>query len=365
MKKYFLFTMIFIFSAIASASLAAEALTGRLEKRWSYGAPNYGETPEQDAKEFYDVLVLDTPQYFILDGENIELKEVQLLFYKSVYYPFSADSKSVFENKKYTMSGKLQRAETGHHHLDFILLVEQYKLNEENDGKPKYRIDGKSYNKQIFDDKNNQITNFANWELIQDFYVSPDETKMLVYHRPDKAKAFLITLYNLQTKKIIAEVEPGWGCYGIQWTKDYLIYIWRTSGGGVRYEYRDYETLAIEKVVQSYLFFQDLEENLLIDIKYFTAGLRDGIIAYNYSDGTKLKSIKIIDDLYKMVWASDEPRIKAIKGTGKGISVNCDCIYDFHKTGKRKYQFKLDYYFCIEGEEEFEDRTTEMEIDFN
>lgn len=130
MKKYFLFTMIFIFSAIASASLAAEALTGRLEKRWSYGAPNYGETPEIDAKDYYDVLVLDSPQSFELNGKIIELKEVQLLFYKSVYYPFSADSKSVFENKKYTMSGKLQRAETGHHHLEYILLVDNWFLEE-------------------------------------------------------------------------------------------------------------------------------------------------------------------------------------------------------------------------------------------
>ncbi|MDD5928501.1 MAG: hypothetical protein PUC37_01735 [Spirochaetales bacterium] len=235
---------------------------------------------------------------------------------------------------------------------------------QEHDKDQKYRIDGKSYNKQIFDDKNNQITNFANWELIQDFYVSPDETKMLVYHRPDKAKAFLITLYNLQTKKIIAEVEPGWRCYGIRWTKDYLIYIWGTSGGGERYEYRDYETLAIEKVVQSYLFFEDLEENLLIDTKYYRPSA-NGITFYNYSDGTKLKSIKIIDDLYKMVWASDEPKIKAIIGTDKGIFINDYLYTNFHKTGKRKYQFKLDYHFCIEGEEEVEYRTTEMEIDFN
>jgi len=87
----------------------------------------------------------------------------------------------------------------------------------------KFRIDGKLYNKQIYDENNNQITNFKNWELIQDFYISPDNKKMLVYHRPDKAKAFLMTLYNLKTKKIIAECEPGWACDDVKWTKNYLI----------------------------------------------------------------------------------------------------------------------------------------------
>ena len=41
----------------------------------------------------------------------------------------------------------------------------------------KFRIDGKPYNKQIYDENNNQITNFKNWELIQDFYISPDNKK--------------------------------------------------------------------------------------------------------------------------------------------------------------------------------------------
>ncbi len=124
MKKYFLFTMIFIFSAIASASLAAEALTGRLEKRWSYGAPNYGETPEIDAKDYYDVLVLDSPQSFELNGKIIELKEVQL-----IYHPFTTKDE-LYENKKYEMVGELIGAQTGHHHLEYILLVDNWFLEE-------------------------------------------------------------------------------------------------------------------------------------------------------------------------------------------------------------------------------------------
>ena len=62
MKRFFLSAMIFIFSAFALTSIFAESLSGKLEKRWSYGAPNYGETLEMDSKNFYDVLVLDSPQ---------------------------------------------------------------------------------------------------------------------------------------------------------------------------------------------------------------------------------------------------------------------------------------------------------------
>lgn len=96
----------------------------------------------------------------------------------------------------------------------------------------KFRIDGKPYNKQIYDENNNQITNFKNRELIQDFYISPDNKKMLVYHRPDKAKAFRMTLYN---------------------------------GGGIRFEYRSYEDLSIVRVVSSYYPFEDVEGNILIN----------------------------------------------------------------------------------------------------
>ena len=84
-----------------------------------------------------------------------------------------------------------------------ILLAFAFSACEKRE--PKYRIDGKSYCKQIFDERDNQITHFKNWELIENFYVSPDNKKMLVYHRPDKSPAFLITLYDLQSGKVVAE----------------------------------------------------------------------------------------------------------------------------------------------------------------
>ena len=192
----------------------------------------------------------------------------------------------------------------------------------------KFRIDGKLYNKQIYDENNNQITNFKNWELIQDFYISPDNKKMLVYHRPDKAKAFLMTLYNLKTKKIIAECEPGWACDDVKWTKNYLIKVWGTSGGGIRFEYRSYEDLSIVRVVNSYHPFEDVEGNILID----PDSMMKKIVFYHYSDGTEIKTIDCIKEL-----------------ADKKIYAAWIHITEVQKVGKRKYKFYIEGNLNIEG----------------
>jgi hypothetical protein len=194
----------------------------------------------------------------------------------------------------------------------------------------KYRIDGKSYSKQIYDENNNQITNFKNWELIQDFYISPDNKKMLVYHRPDKAKAFLMTLYDLESKKIIAECEPGWACHDIKWTKDFLIKVWGTSGGGTRFEYRRYEDLSIVRVVTSYIPFEDVEDNVLID----PDSMMRKIVFYNYSDGIEIKTIDCIKEL-----------------ADKNIYAGWIQINEVKKVGKKKYEFYIEGNLNIEGRE--------------
>jgi len=194
----------------------------------------------------------------------------------------------------------------------------------------KYRIDGKSYSKQIYDENNNRITNFKNWELIQDFYISPDNKKMLVYHRPNKAKAFLMTLYDLKTNKIIAECEPGWACQDVKWTKDYLIKVWGTSGGGTRFEYRSYKNLSIVRVVTSYYPFEDVEDNVLIN----PDSVMRKIEFYNYSDGTEIKTIDCVKEL-----------------EDKNIYAGWIQIRKVRKVGKRKYEFDIEGGFAIEGKE--------------
>ena len=155
----------------------------------------------------------------------------------------------------------------------------------------------------------NQITNFKNWELIQDFYISPDNKKMLVYHRPDKAKAFRMTLYN---------------------------------GGGIRFEYRSYEDLSIVRVVSSYYPFEDVEGNILIN----PDSMMKKIVFYHYSDGTEIKTIDCKKELAdKKIYAA-------------WIHIN-----EVEKIGKRKYQFYIEGNLNIEGRQDEEFQTViEYEI---
>lgn len=206
----------------------------------------------------------------------------------------------------------------------------------------KYRIDGNSYNKQIYDDSNNQITNFANWERIDGLYVSPDNTKMLVWHRPDKAKAYLITLYNLQTNSIIAECEPGMACFGVIWTNNYLIYKWATTGGGTRFEYRNYNTLAVEKTIQAYFPFEDEQDNILIGASFYYC--ENDIVFYDFSNGTQLKTINLIKELEQ-----------------KGIYTSGTSVTDIKTTGTKKYKFDVSYYLNKEG---MEDKEFQIQLEF-
>lgn len=200
----------------------------------------------------------------------------------------------------------------------------------------KYRIDGKSYSKQIYDENNNQITNFENWEYIKDFYISPDNKKMLVYHKPDKAKAYLMTLYDLEPIQIIAECEPGWACHDIKWTKDFLIKVWGTSGGGTRFEYRSYKDLSIVREVVSYHPFEDVEDSILIN----PDSTMRKIEFYNYSDGTEIKTIDCIKELAE-----------------KNIYAGWIQINEVRKVGKRKFEFYIEGNLSIEGRENEEFQT--------
>lgn len=193
-----------------------------------------------------------------------------------------------------------------------------------------YRIDGEKKNRQVFDKNNNQITGFSPWERVDGLYVSPDESKMLVWHRPDKAKAYLITLYDLKTKTIIAECEPGWSCFGVIWTPDYLVYKWATTGGGCRFEYRSYKTLKIIKTVICYLPFEDLEDNVLICANYFYDD--KDIIICNLSDAKEIKKINVFELLKQ-----------------KGISAEAISVQNILKTADKKYSLSVGYYL-IDGE---------------
>ena len=218
----------------------------------------------------------------------------------------------------------------------FVVVILLFSVSSGFAQEPKYRIDGKSYSKQIYDENNNQITNFENWEYIKDFYISPDNKKMLVYHKPDKAKAYLMTLYDLESIQIIAECEPGWACDDIKWTKDFLIKVWGTSGGGTRFEYRSYKDLSIVREVVSYHPFEDVEDSILIN----PDSTMRKIEFYNYSDGTEIKIIDCIKELAE-----------------KNIYAGWIQIDEVRKVGKRKFEFYIEGNLSIEGRENEEFQT--------
>lgn len=206
-----------------------------------------------------------------------------------------------------------------------------------------FRLGGKWYCRQVFDGNGRQITNFRNWELISDYFVSPERDKLLVYHRPDKARAFLITLYDLRTGNIIAEREPGWACFGVSWMKEHLVYKWATTGGGMRFEYRNYKTLDVEKTVTAFFPFEDEEDDILIESSYFYADRK--IVFRKFSDGSEIRTLDLADELSK----------RGIYTSGAGVS-------DIEKTGKRKYKITVGYNPSEEGREN-EDCTTEIELE--
>ena len=206
----------------------------------------------------------------------------------------------------------------------------------------KYRIDGDAYSRQIYDDRNNKITDYDDWERIDGLYVSPDNSKMLVWHRPDKAPAYLITLYDLKTKSVVAECEPGMACQKVIWVPDYLIYVWSTTGGGVNYEYRNYENLKVQKTINVFMPFEDPEENILIEANYFY--YEKNIAVHLLSDGTVINTINIIEQL-----------------KNAGIDAYAVSVQDITKIAGRKYRFDISYQIN-ETDDSYYDTMLELEL---
>ena len=103
-------------------------LSGKVITAMYYGAPNYGETPATDKKEYVYVLVLDGTIDVInnvatnKDGEGhhteIGIKKVQLI-------PGANIALKQMENKKVKLKGMFMNAHTGHHHTEVLLEVKE------------------------------------------------------------------------------------------------------------------------------------------------------------------------------------------------------------------------------------------------
>ena len=98
-------------------------LTGSIVEKSFYGPPNFGENPKDDSIEKYFFLLLNKPILYNYKGQYILIKEIQLVctdFYQNNFA----------EGGGYTVVGIIQKAETGHHHTDFVLIVEKIANDE-------------------------------------------------------------------------------------------------------------------------------------------------------------------------------------------------------------------------------------------
>lgn len=123
--KYFILIIFLIVLCISAKNNNIINISGTVIQKENYGAPNYGETPDIDVKEVYYYICFEVPQKFIVDGKTTEIKEMQLLFYKSKKL-----KNDLLIGKNYLVKGCIQPAETGHHHSDFIFIVYDYRLEK-------------------------------------------------------------------------------------------------------------------------------------------------------------------------------------------------------------------------------------------
>lgn len=99
-------------------------LSGLLTEKLFYGAPGYGQDPDQDEKEYCAILVLNEPIKVVASGESSfeqtyeNVKELQLANEKKIPLKY-------YLNQKVRASGSLMAAHTGHHHTDVLLVLEK------------------------------------------------------------------------------------------------------------------------------------------------------------------------------------------------------------------------------------------------
>ncbi|EMI64756.1 hypothetical protein LEP1GSC073_2990 [Leptospira noguchii str. Cascata] len=102
----------------------------------------------------------------------------------------------------------------------------------------------KEYNRQIYFRIGNltqQITHFANWETIEQIFLSPDQKSLVVYHRAHKKNFYRLTLFYLEKlkQKIVRSIRPGMVCRDLFWYKNEILYETGTMGGGMIYKIYD------------------------------------------------------------------------------------------------------------------------------
>lgn len=109
---------------------STSTVTGTLKIELYYGAPNYGESPETDAKEYTYILYPDTPINIIYSVDSSEF-DVQFKgitkFQLTPLGNIGQLSLDPFVNKRITVTGEFFGKHTGHHHTDILMTVSKIK----------------------------------------------------------------------------------------------------------------------------------------------------------------------------------------------------------------------------------------------
>jgi hypothetical protein len=101
--------------------VANTELAGRVSIQTFFGPPNYGESPETDAKERQAILHLNRPICTIAtDDSPAEENQTDVTL-----VPMGNFSLVPFDGKPVTVKGKLFHAITGHHHTDVLISIDK------------------------------------------------------------------------------------------------------------------------------------------------------------------------------------------------------------------------------------------------
>jgi hypothetical protein len=106
----------------------AVALEGLLSTKIFYGPPNYGETPQQDAKEPQYLLSLEKPICTNRDPKSPDLNEAESSVTVVELVAGTAELRKALRSalgRKVLVNGTLFHAQTAHHHTPVVLTLTQ------------------------------------------------------------------------------------------------------------------------------------------------------------------------------------------------------------------------------------------------
>jgi hypothetical protein len=113
----------------------------------------------------------------------------------------------------------------------------------------KIYVGGKKSERQIYFEQQGTakaITNFKSWEDIDIILLSKDEKMLLVHHKPNKVRAFKLSIIDMQSLKIIKSITPGYSG-NLFWTKNNnILHVWGCGSPCVEFKLynKKFETLS-------------------------------------------------------------------------------------------------------------------------